>query len=137
MYISKMYKIHLILIFGLIFNVLSCDKPSIEKPVDLINEDKMINMLTDIHLAEATFKNRQYQDSLVMKSSSASFYYSVLEKYQIPDSVFEQSYLYYISRPKKFEKMYRQVMNKLNELEEEFSGRKREQLDLELKKENL
>lgn len=131
-----MVKIQLILFFGLLCMIISCDKPSVEKPVDLISEDKMINMLTDIHLAEATFKNRQYQDSLMMKSNSASFYYSVLEKYQIPDSVFEQSYLFYISRPKKFEKMYRQVMNKLNELEEEFSGRKKEELDLEIKKDN-
>jgi predicted DNA-binding transcriptional regulator len=65
------------------------------------------------------------------KSSSANFYYSVLDKYQVPDSVFEKSFIYYASQPKKFEKMYRQVMNQLNEMEQEFSGRSNDILELE------
>ena len=111
--------------------ILSCEKPIIEKPENLIKEDKMVEMLTDIHLAEATFSNRRYQDTLLSKSSSANFYYSVLDKYQIPDSVFEKSFIFYASQPKKFEKMYRQVMNKINEMEQEFSGRSNDVLELE------
>jgi hypothetical protein len=100
----------------------------------LIQEDKMIDMLADIHLAEATFNARRHRDSMVMKSSSADFYYSILEKYQVPDSVFEQSFVFYISQPRKFEKMYRQAMNKLNEMEQEYSGRKAEPQELELQR---
>ena len=112
----------------------SCDKRPIEKPEDLIGEEKMISMLTDIHLAEATFISRHHQDSLLRKSSSANFYYSVLEKYQVADTVFEKSYVFYLSRPKKFEKMYWQVMNKLNEMEQQFSGREEELIELDSKK---
>lgn len=85
----------------------------------------MINMLVDIHIAEATF-NQMRNDSLVKKSSSVNFYYSVLDKYQVPDSVFEQSLVFYASHPKHFEEMYRKVMNKLSEKEQEYSGRKEE-----------
>lgn len=109
----------------------SCSKPLIEKPEKLIHADKMLDMLVDVHLAESAFNTRRSRDSLVMKSSSVDFYYSVLEKYQVPDSVFEKSLVFYASQPRKFEKMYRKVLNKLNEMEHEFSGRKTKAVELE------
>lgn len=129
-----MQNISFILLLVCFFTCSSCDKAPVEKPEDLISEDKMIVLLTDIHLAEATFTNRHYQDSLISKSSSANFYYSVLGKHQVADSVFERSYVFYLSRPRKFEKMYRQVMNNLNEMEQGFSGRGKELIDLDINK---
>lgn len=112
----------------LVFIIASCERAVIEKPDHLVNEKKMISMMVDIHLAEATF-NHMRNDSIVKKSSSANFYYSVLAKYEVPDSVFERSFMYYASTPKKFEEMYREVMNKLNEIEQGFSGRKKDILE--------
>jgi hypothetical protein len=123
-----------ILLFMGFLAFLSCSKPVVEKPEMLIEEDQMIDMLADIHLAEATFNTRRHRDSLVMKSSSADFYYSILDKYQTPDSVFEQSFVFYASQPRKFEKMYRQAMNKLNEMEQEYSGRNSEPQEFELQR---
>jgi len=108
----------------------SCDREVIKKPYHLIKEKQMINMLVDIHLAEATFNHLRY-DSIVKNSSSVNFYYSVLEKYEVPDSVFEKSFVYYASNPKNFEKMYREVMTKLSETEQGFSGRKNDVLEFE------
>lgn len=125
-------RIFIIILMALVF--FSCSKPTVKKPEILVHEDQMIDMLVDIHLAEATFNTRRHRDSLVMKSSSADFYYSILNKYQIPDSVFEQSFVFYASQPRKFEKMYRQAMNKLNEMEQEYSGRKVEPQELELQR---
>lgn len=126
-----MNKIYTILLFS-VFALTSCDEPPIPKPEKLIKEKQMIEMLVDIHMAEATFIHMRY-DSIVKRSTSANFYYSVLEKYQIPDSVFEKSFVYYASNPKHFEEMYREVMNKLSETEQQFSGRK-EELEFELPK---
>jgi hypothetical protein len=111
----------------------SCDKPVIEKPRHLVKEKQMINMLVDIHLAEASYNHMRY-DSIVRNSSSVNFYYSVLQKYEVPDSVFERSFVYYASNPKNFEKMYREVMNKLSETEQGFSGRKNDILEFEAPK---
>jgi hypothetical protein len=124
---NNMKKILIPLVF-IVAAFISCDKPVIEKPDHLVKEKKMIEMLVDIHLAEATFNQMRY-DSIVRNSSSANFYYSVLEKYHIPDSVFEKSYVYYASDPKNFEKMYREVVNKLVETEQSFSGRKLDELE--------
>lgn len=115
----------LFIVILLIFTFTSCDKPPFQKPKKLIKEKQMINMLVDIHMAEATF-NQMRNDSLVKNSSSANFYYSILDKYQVPDSVFERSLVYYASSPRHFEEMYRKVMNKLSETEQEYSGRKEE-----------
>lgn len=91
----------------------------------------MVDMLVDVHLAESAYYDRANKDSLVMKTTPTDFYYSILDKHQVPDSVFEQSFIYYTSNPKNFEKMYRQVMNRLSEMEQEFSGRKNEPLQFE------
>ncbi len=125
---------NLLLILSLIFFAfVACDKLPVEKPDNLIKEKKMINMMVDLHIAEATFNHMRY-DSIVKNSSSANFYYSILEKYEVQDSVFEKSFVFYASSPKNFEKMYRQVMNKLSVIEQNYSGRKDELLEFELEK---
>lgn len=126
-----MKKLAIILTFFSVF--ISCDNSVIKKPDHLISEKQMINMLYDIHLAEATY-NRMRNDSIVRKSSSENFYYSILAKYEVADSVFEKSFVYYASVPKNFEKMYREVMNKLSETEQEYSGRKNDILEFETPK---
>ena len=119
-----------IILVILIYVFVSCENDIIKKPEHLIKEKQMIDMLVDIHIAEATY-NRMRYDSIVKNSSSANFYYSVLEKYQTPDSVFEKSFVFYASNPRNFEKMYREVMNKLSETEQSFSGRKSDVLEFE------
>ncbi|SHF52834.1 protein of unknown function [Mariniphaga anaerophila] len=124
----------IVILFLLALGIYSCSKPVVDKPAVLINENQMIEMLADMHLAESAFNTRRNRDSLVTKSSSTDFYYSILDKYHVPDSVFEQSFVFYAAQPRKFEKMYRQSMNKLSEMEQEYSGRKIEPEELELQK---
>jgi hypothetical protein len=115
---------------ALVVLLISCDYKVIEKPKPLIREKQMVDMLFDLHMAEATF-NRMRYDSVLSNSSSANFYYSVLEKYEVPDSVFEKSFIYYASDPKSFEKMYREVISRLGETEQSFSGRKNDVLEFD------
>ena len=125
-----MKKIFQILLFLLVFVVVACDKPVIPKPEHLIHQDKMIDMLVDIHLAEATYTKFRY-DTAMKHLTSTDFYYSILSKYEVPDTVFEKSFLYYASEPKNFEKMYRKVLSQLSEKEQEFSGRKEQKLEFD------
>lgn len=125
-----MKRILQILLFLLVFAVAACDKPVVPKPRHLIHQDKMIDMLADIHMAEATYNKYRY-DSSQTHFSSVDFYYSVLAKYEVPDSVFEKSFLYYASEPKDFEKMYRKVLSKLSLTEQQLSGRKEQKLQFD------
>ncbi|WP_163324919.1 DUF4296 domain-containing protein [Draconibacterium mangrovi] len=103
----------------------ACENEIMPKPEHLIKEKKMINMLVDVHLADAAFNHFRY-DSAMLNSRTENFYYSVLDKYEVTDSLFEQSLVFYESHPKNFEKMYRRVMSRLSEMEQERSGRKEE-----------
>jgi len=124
-----MKKLFPILLFLLIVVAVACERPVVEKPKNLIKEKEMIDMLVDMHVAEAIHTKFRY-DTLMRNNSSANFYYSVLEKYGVADSVFEKSFVYYASVPKNFEKMYRKVLSQLGEMEQELSGRKKSKLDL-------
>lgn len=113
----------------LLFAFYACDKEYVEKPARLIKEKQMIDMMVDMHLAEATFSQVRY-DSIWRNSSSANFYYSILKKYNVPDTLFEKSYIYYASNPRNFETMYRKVVNKLTEIELNNSGKKKDKLNV-------
>jgi hypothetical protein len=122
-----------IIFWGVIVIMLtSCSETPVKKPEKLLQENRMVEMLIDIHLAEAAFNVRRHRDSLVERSSSADFYYSILQKHSVQDTVFEQSLVFYASQPRKFEKMYRQVMNQLSEMDQEYSGRNDNMQELEL-----
>ena len=123
-------KKNIVILVSILVFFIACDDTVIEKPKILIKKTQMVDMLVDFHLAEATFQNRSYRDSSIANTTSTDFYYSILSKYEVPDSVFEKSYVYYLSKPKSFEKMYRDVQNKLSEMEQEFTGRRNDVLDL-------
>lgn len=124
-----------VFIVGIVIAMLgSCSKGPVEKPQKLLQENQMVKMLVDIHMAEAAFNTRRHRDSIIGKSSSTDFYYSILDKYSVADSVFEQSLVYYASYPRRFERMYRKVMNELSEMDQEFSGRNEEMQELELQR---
>jgi hypothetical protein len=128
-----MKKISTILFLALLV-VFSCSKPPVEKPENLIEQERMINILVDVHMAEAAFNSRRHRDSLVQRSSSTDFYYSILQEHEVQDSVFERSLVFYASQPRQFERMYRKVMNQLTEIEQEYSGRKADMQELEIQR---
>lgn len=94
----------------------SCKEKDIQKPDHLISKNKMVHMLADVHLAKACFQH-QYNLPDSLRLSSTDLYYSVLAKYNVPDSIFTRSLIYYSSNPKLYEKMYNDVINILKEME--------------------
>jgi len=87
----------------------------IEKPKDLISTGKMVNILYDIHLSEAFYefhnKNRTKDKSNYI--SSKELYKAVLDKYGISDSILSVSLIYYSTFPKKYEKIYSEVSERI------------------------
>ncbi len=80
-------------------------------------------MLYDMHLNEA-YANQYRFDQEMTKLESKDMYYSVLEKHGVADSVFAESVVYYSSLPKVYERIYQQVVDRLNMLQEEASEKK-------------
>ncbi len=106
-FVSKFSK----LIFFVFIIVLTVRCSSdVRKPDNLLSEEKMINILTDIHLIESDVNNMRITDS---DSNLAVYLYleaQLFKKYQIDTATYRNSYRYYIAQPEVFGKMYKQIL---------------------------
>jgi len=114
-----------ILLFAAILSGLSsCYSTSIEKPDQLIKKEKFVKMMVDMYLVQGKDMNFNEVDSL-KKITQTDLYFSVLKKYDVPDTVFVRSLLYYSSSPKEYEKLHVQIVNILNESEQQFKPKEK------------
>jgi hypothetical protein len=116
--------------FIVILVMIACDKPVVPKPSKLVSRDQMVDMLTDMHIAESVYQNRRYSGTQTLKFTEADFYYSILKKHDVVDTLFEMSLIYYSSLPKEFEKIYSRVLNRLNELEQQQLEKQQQPVDI-------
>ncbi len=84
--------------------------------------------MVDVYLVQAINSGVDTPE-LLKKVTETDLYFSVLKKYDVPDTVFVHSLIYYSSFPKEYEKMHTQIMNILNESEQKF--RPKEELNTE------
>lgn len=108
----------------------SCYNTSVHKPDKLIPKEKFLKMMVDIYLIQGMNVGSDTLKEL-KNLSQTDLYYSVLQKYSVPDTVFVRSLIYYSSFPKEYEKMHVQIMSSLNESELQFKPK--EKLDIEAK----
>ena len=87
-----------------------------EKPENLLDQDRMVNIMTDIHLIEAEINNihLQHQDSSVFMYQKLKV--KMLKKYNTDTSVFNASFKYYVLNPDKMKPIYAEVKKKLEEI---------------------
>lgn len=104
---------------AIIIGLWSCAGSSIKKPDHLISKDDFVKMMVDIYLIQGINLEASKPDSL-KKITQTDLYFSVLKKYDIPDTVFVRSLIYYSSFPKDYEKIHSQIMNILKEKEQQF-----------------
>lgn len=97
----------------------SCSKTTIRKPDKLIPKDKFEKMLIDVYMAQG-ISSLETKKPELEKLSSTDLYYSVLKKYEVADTVFIRSLIYYSSFPKEFEKTQNRIMDYLNQSEQDF-----------------
>jgi len=82
-------------------------------PEIIMAEEDMINYLIDLHIAEAGVQN------LRLKGDSAKIVFAAREKqmlleHQISDSVFINSYNYYLNHPVQLERIYSAVVDSIS-----------------------
>lgn len=125
-----MMKKYLFLMAATLLLLIGCDDDVIDKPPHLVKRDKMITVLVDMHLAEAVYQTKRFSSEELNKYSESDFYYSILHKHHLADSVFEKSLIYYCNKPKEFEKIYTRVVNRLTELEQEQNEKAKQPVDI-------
>lgn len=90
----------------------SCTKT----PKNIIPEDQMVAVLTDVHLANALASN--YADLDTIKQRTSTYLHAVYRRYQIDSAKFNRSLKYYSESPALLNEMYEQVEKDLKKKED-------------------
>ncbi len=99
-----------ILFFTFLLVIASCNNLAVEKPDNLIEEDKMINVLYDIALLEAI----RVSNPVSLETRKINLTTYVFKKYKIDSLQFEQSGRYYSSDVERYAKIYETVTQRLD-----------------------
>lgn len=100
------------LLIPLLF-LISCGEPD-NQPKGLLSKEQMVNILTDIHIAEARANRSQLRSF-----DSIQVYYKVLEndvfkKHKVDSAAYKRSYQYYLEHMKEMDDIYTAVVDSLS-----------------------
>ena len=91
-------------------------------PADsLISPDKMILILADVHVLEASMLLER-NDGQGSRDKPRHFYQGVFNKYHISPERYDQNLAFYRKNPEDFEKMYEKVIEVLEKRQKTFLG---------------
>lgn len=90
---------------SLVFLLVSCHQNAVEKPGNLIDEDKMVDIFYDLSIMEAMKSQSPYAPE--QQSANPKAY--IFKKYKIDSLQFTLSNRYYISQIEQYKKMYEKV----------------------------
>ena len=94
--------------------LLSCEKKDgMEKPEWLLEKDKMIGFLIDLHLTEARLTRLGVKRDSTQKLFDA-YEKQLFDKHEIDDSIYYKSYNYYLENVKEMKEIYVAVVDSLN-----------------------
>jgi len=81
-----------------------------------IAEDQMIDLLVDMHMADAVLVRGINQGAL-KNDKVYAVYKSVFNKYNVSPELFDSAFIFYSKDLKRFDKMYKVVSDRLKEQE--------------------
>lgn len=111
------------IIFVLVLFI-SCKNEEVKIPKDVFSEEKMINLLVEIHLADAMAANERIKEVNLLNEVKKAYFSSLLEKENISLADFENSLAFYQKNADLFFGVYEKVMVKLTEKEADLNGEK-------------
>jgi hypothetical protein len=96
----------------LICITISCNEETVV-PKQYISKDKMVEIMTDIHLVEGLLQNNSTRDTTVARKAYDAYHF-IYYKYRIDSSTFRKSWEYYATHPELYDDMQEKVVEKLN-----------------------
>lgn len=89
---------------------------STAQPNDIIEQEQMVCLLTDLRLVEAASQKINKNSPEEIKATSAAYHF-VFEKYGINDSIFKANMDYYNQQPEQLEKIYEKVHESISRMQ--------------------
>jgi hypothetical protein len=102
----------------------SCSHEADQTPADVISKDKMVAVLVDIHLAEASADNRLLNLEQ-MNAAMATRYDALFKKHGITFNQFKASYDYYLAHADVLSEIYAEVVNELSTRDSKVNANRR------------
>jgi hypothetical protein len=109
------------LFLGIIFLLSSCNNAVVEKPNNLLDEDKMVDIIYDLALLEALKSQGN-----VNHESYPTIKEFLKNKYKLDSVTFAKNSKYYASDIKKYKKIYQRVLTRLDRENVKINGAKKE-----------
>ncbi len=81
---------------------------------DIIEKDKLVDILIDLHIADAVLSDKGYYDGN-LKDSTSSYYNYILKKHNVSRASFDNSIKYYNQNGEDYIALYEQVSSKISE----------------------
>jgi len=105
----------------LLINIFSCSKADLPTYSQDIDKDTLIEILVDIHLADAMLAEKQLFDKN-FEDTKISYYNYVYKKHNITRVEFNKTIEYYSYNPAEYVTIYVKVLEKLNRLNDELGN---------------
>jgi len=98
--------------------VLSCSKNPAPEPDNLLDEEVMVGIIYDISILQAIDGSMPYK--LTEYNVETDQY--IFDKYKIDSTTYKQNQRYYAANPKKYKKIYKKVIERLNQEKAKMDG---------------
>jgi hypothetical protein len=109
-----MIKFIQICLFLFVITLTSCSKNQEVIPDAVLKRDKMVLILSDMHLLEAQAQMSNYNQNDSAKLIVASAYKDIFLKNKVDAKKFQRSYEYYQVRPELMSEIYKEVLTELS-----------------------
>lgn len=103
------------IIISLTLFLFSCNNEK-KTPDYVIPHDDMVNIIIDIHLTDGLLTQNKVRRRLSRKDTS-NYYNAIFRNYDYTRADFDTSVYFYSKNINKYDKIYEEVLNRLNEME--------------------
>jgi len=83
-------------------------------PDDILPQEKMVSILSDMHIAEAISRNTIHLGDTNVQTV-INYYSFIYKKHQISEDDFKKSYDYYMQHPLLLDSVYSDIITKISE----------------------
>jgi len=98
----------------------ACAREEVSIPDNILPQEKMVQVLTDIHIAEVTANYKSLADT--NKADIKSLYSHVYKEHSITAEEYKRSYQFYLDHPTLLNKLYDEVITELSRRQTEIQN---------------